>query len=469
MRRTLQTVGIPAFQFGIFSESRSELLRRSELRVRRRISTNQNLFLKQDTPNVPNVLTLQDRVSAVGEIIRAELANGVAYHSPSCGWRWRLVPGRTRGCKRIVPQSRRQRGQRGGRPDSALNEPASTTCPSAPTTAGSQPHPGARRLRPAGPSAMASPGPVDLKIVRRSAELATSPVGSQRFTPLATLRVLMSERALEIRPTPSGRGRRSRLPFRASSNATGAENSVGSASVLPGRQPHPFAATPAGLTALLALSGARLPDHTRYPVVHRRLLVLINRQDRAWQSSTDVQRAVRISALLGASASAMELTPAGATTFFPNWNKDREGPASQCAAICVQRGQPRLACNAVRRPASAPDMPNAGNGLPMLGSSVPVGRHAAGQREWAPCGQPGSGEHCPGLAAATAGAGARHYAELDVNNLRRWLGGEFGGVNAAGLASCAGPATCPIDVTGFVVYFSRTHGNQQGDGQRRCA
>src|SRR5699024_2570829 len=42
-----------------------------------RVHTNQHLFLKQDNGGI---LTLQDRVTAVGEILRQNLANGQGSH-----------------------------------------------------------------------------------------------------------------------------------------------------------------------------------------------------------------------------------------------------------------------------------------------------------------------------------------------------------------------------------------------------
>ena len=49
-----------------------------------------------------------------------------------------------------------------------------------------------------------------------------------------------------------------------------------------------------------------------------------------------------------------------------------------------------------------------------------------------------------------------HYVELDVNNLRRWLDGTIrrrqrGSVPNGGSRA---PSTCPMDMTGYVVYFS---------------
>ena len=50
--------------------------------------------------------------------------------------------------------------------------------------------------------------------------------------------------------------------------------------------------------------------------------------------------------------------------------------------------------------------------------------------------------------------GVMHYVELDVNNLRRWLNGTIGSSPNGGCAVANPAATCPMDITGFVLYFS---------------
>jgi hypothetical protein len=63
-------------------------------------------------------------------------------------------------------------------------------------------------------------------------------------------------------------------------------------------------------------------------------------------------------------------------------------------------------------------------------------------------------------------SGVMHYIELDVRNLGRWLRSEIGTPGRAGCLNGAGADTCPMDVTGFVVYFSdrRTNRNLGADG-----
>ena len=150
MRRTMQTVGIPVFQFGIFSENDLSFFAGPNFAFGGRVHTNQHLFLKQDSGNT---LTLQDRVTAVGEIIRTHLANGVTGTHTSDGAHGAGVrlPGGADGRQRGVPQPGRYRGQPGQQPSARRRTSRrGPTSRSAPTTAGSAtaaPAPGAWTCR----------------------------------------------------------------------------------------------------------------------------------------------------------------------------------------------------------------------------------------------------------------------------------------------------------------------------------
>jgi hypothetical protein len=453
MRRTLQTVGIPAFQFGIFSENDLSFFAGPNFAFGGRVHTNQNLFLKQDSPNIPNVLTLQDRVSAVGEIIRAELANGVpGTHMSQV--RMALAAGCPAAPAAINASCRNLAANEGsvvGGPTSAPNEPAWTNL-SIGTYNGwiRNGRTGARRLDL--PVVSDGARPVDL--IRRppAGELATSPVGSQRFYNMATLRILMSDTRAEITNLPGVVG--VPIALQGVLTVTAAENNVSPANVLPAGN-HPFAATPAGLTAQQLLErGYRTTPGTSSIGG----FVLINRQDRDgnW---TDVTKEILNLGFAGKRLSD-GTTPAGATTWMPNWNNNCVAPHRN-AVIRVQRykdEQPAMPCAA-----AAPDM-NAGNYWPNVLYDPREGMLRDNEN-----GRPVANPAPANIALNSPRlywAGVMHYAELDVNNLRRWLDGEFGGVNVPGCANGAGPATCPMDVTGFVVYFSdrRTNKGTGNDG-----
>ncbi|MGC1619410.1 MAG: hypothetical protein WA765_13050 [Candidatus Acidiferrum sp.] len=74
LQRTTQTVGIPMFQFGIFSSTDLSFFPGPQFSFGGRTATNGNLFLA--TSGGP--LTLSDPVTAVLNVIRTNLSNGVA-------------------------------------------------------------------------------------------------------------------------------------------------------------------------------------------------------------------------------------------------------------------------------------------------------------------------------------------------------------------------------------------------------
>ncbi|NDQ57914.1 MAG: hypothetical protein GZ088_12655 [Acidipila sp.] len=71
LRRTLETVAIPVFQFGIFSQTDLSYFPGPVFNFGGRVHTNGNLFLASGA-----TLTLSDKVSAVGEVVRTNLSNG---------------------------------------------------------------------------------------------------------------------------------------------------------------------------------------------------------------------------------------------------------------------------------------------------------------------------------------------------------------------------------------------------------
>ena len=74
MRRELQTVAVPVFQFGLFSESSLSFHSGNDFNFGGRIHTNGDLFL---TAGNGATLTLSDKVTAVGEIVRKYLDSGI--------------------------------------------------------------------------------------------------------------------------------------------------------------------------------------------------------------------------------------------------------------------------------------------------------------------------------------------------------------------------------------------------------
>ena len=79
MRRTMQTVAIPVFQFGIFSDNDLSFFAGPDFNFGGRVHTNQNLYLTQGGANA--TLMLSDRVTAVGEIVRSAPVERPAGHA----------------------------------------------------------------------------------------------------------------------------------------------------------------------------------------------------------------------------------------------------------------------------------------------------------------------------------------------------------------------------------------------------
>ena len=71
LQRVVQTVGIPLFQFGIFSQTDLSFYAGPDFNFGGRVHTNGNLYLAEG-----GTLTLGDKVTAVGEVIRTNLSNG---------------------------------------------------------------------------------------------------------------------------------------------------------------------------------------------------------------------------------------------------------------------------------------------------------------------------------------------------------------------------------------------------------
>jgi hypothetical protein len=73
LRRTVNTVGIPIFQFGIFSQTDLSFFAGPNFNFGGRVHTNGNLYLAEGDGNT---LTLGDKITAVGEVVRTNLSNG---------------------------------------------------------------------------------------------------------------------------------------------------------------------------------------------------------------------------------------------------------------------------------------------------------------------------------------------------------------------------------------------------------
>jgi len=456
MKRTMQTVGIPVFQFGIFSENDLSFFAGPNFAFGGRVHTNQHLFLKQDGTAV---LTLQDRVTAVGEIIRSHLANGVTGTHPGFV-RMALASGcpaapaaANASCRNLADTE----GSLVTTLGSAQNEPTWTNL-SMGTYNGwiRNGRTGARRLD----LPVVSDGARTVDLIRRppAAEVPTSAVGQQRFFNMATIRVLLSDSPAEITAlNTAGNVPGTPIPLQGTLQVTAGE---ANAFTLPAGL-HPFGTAPQTTTIAEVNTnlsyGFRVSGGT--PLVGG--YILISRQDRngTW---TDVTKEV-----LNLGFSGKRLSAGGgglpAMLYAPNLNNDCVNPHRN-AIIRVQRyREADPATGAQPSCVAAAASLNAADYWPNVLYDPREGmlRDAQTGRPTAPAGVPN----------ITNGwyrmywAGVMHYVELDVNNLRRWLNGDFGGSNSAACQNGAGPATCPMDVTGFVFYMSDRRTNKGNGAQ----
>ena len=450
MRREIQTVGIPVFQFGIFSENDLSFFAGPNFAFGGRVHTNQHLFLKQDNGAT---LTLQDRVSAVGEIIREDLANGMASHFGTV--RMALAAG-CPAAPAAANASCRNLGQTEGSvvdgPGSAFNEPTWTNL-STGTYNGwiRNGRTGARRLD----LPLVSDGARPVDLIRRApaGEVPTTNLGRQRFYNLATLRILVSDSRADLTNLPGVVTTNGQSPVPLTGTFT--------PDAIPGALAagaHPFAASDTAWTyTQLLQAGFRTTRGTSSIGGY----IVINRQDRDgnW---TDVTREVMS---LGFSGKRLS----NGALWQINPNNDCAAPHPN-AIIRVQRTRESLGGGA---PGCGGTSLNAPDYYPNVLYDAREGmlRDDETARPVVPAlnaawGVVGHVQNDPRL----YWGGVMHYVELDVNNLRRWLNGTIGTSNTAACYNGGSPGTgtCAMDVTGYVVYFSDRRGNRNlgADGAR---
>jgi hypothetical protein len=196
LRRTLQTVAVPVFQFGTFSETDLSFFAGPNFNFGGRVHTNGNLFLAEGDGCT---LTLTDRVTANGEVIRTHLNNGWATTNSYNG---AISMIRAPGTYRSLA---RNEGSLVGTLGSALNDPTWTNL-SIGTYNGNirNGRTGARRMDL--PLVSMEATPIDL--IRRPAEnsnedTASPEIFNQRYFAMASLRILLSDTATHLTSLPS--------------------------------------------------------------------------------------------------------------------------------------------------------------------------------------------------------------------------------------------------------------------------
>ncbi len=194
MRRALQTVAVPVFQFGIFSETDLSFHAGPYFGFGGRVHTNGNLYLAEGDGNN---LDLTSKVTALGEVIRTNLINGhLTTDTYNGNVRVATAPGATRNLQR-------SEGSLVGTIPSGQNEPTWTNL-SIGTYNGNirNGRTGARRMD----LPLVNNGATPIDLIRRPQpnENTTNPdLFGQRYFSMASLRILLSDTAADITSLPT--------------------------------------------------------------------------------------------------------------------------------------------------------------------------------------------------------------------------------------------------------------------------
>jgi hypothetical protein len=201
LRRDVQTVAVPVFQFGVFSEPDLTFYAGDNFNFGGRVHTNGSLFLSELNGFT---LTFSDRITALGHVVRSHLSNGLTVAGVAFTGNVmvpQVVGGASRNLKYTGPNEGSILGVPGSQPPPGLNAgwPAiSVGTYNSNIRTGTT---GARRLDL--PIVSQGASPIDL--IRRPAENenASAPlIFGQRYYTFSSVRILLSDRASDITSLP---------------------------------------------------------------------------------------------------------------------------------------------------------------------------------------------------------------------------------------------------------------------------
>lgn len=195
LRRELQTVAVPVFQFGIFGEKSLSFFAGANFDFGGRVHTNEHLFLASGA-----TLWFRDRATAVGEVVRAELENGTSITDSGHTGTVKIpkVIGST--YRNLLSTEGSVEAGPGSAPYSGWKTLSESTYQANIRTTLT----GAKRLD----LPLVSQGAVPVDLIRRpnllSNEHTANPaVFGQRFYGQASLRILLSDRVADLTGLPS--------------------------------------------------------------------------------------------------------------------------------------------------------------------------------------------------------------------------------------------------------------------------
>lgn len=222
LTRDVQTVAIPVFQFGMFSQTDLSFFAGPNFNFGGRVHTNGNLFLASGAA-APDGLFFYDKVTAAGQIVRANLSNG---HATSSGYTGNVfIPTSAGGCNANPPASTASCRILAATEGSATGTDGAFVPTAPPTWNNLTGNPGGTyngflksSVKPLNLSiVLDGANPIDL--IRRpvAGENVTAPATlSERYYNAASIRILLSDNPLDITalpcidnsvpPTPLGNG-----------------------------------------------------------------------------------------------------------------------------------------------------------------------------------------------------------------------------------------------------------------------
>jgi hypothetical protein len=437
MRRELQTVAVPVFQFGLFSESSLSFHAGSDFNFGGRIHTNGNLFL---TAGGGATLTLSDKVTAVGEIVRKYLDNGILATS-----QWNGTVSMAKGTN-VFRNLASTEGSVVDGLGSTLNDPTWTNL-SVGTYNGyiRNGRTGAKRLDL--PLVAWGAQPIDL--IRRPpppataggpTEDVTAPlVYNQRFYALASLRILLSDNATDL---TSLAGAASGSPIDLETGGTYG----------PSGKTAPLATSLGTCTATPTAGCYKTSAGTQ--LIGGKIKIEMQKSDNTWQDVT--------SQILNYGIAGRNLSNGTLNTAFTASSPNGRGSGSTQTtlnACLLTEPQP----NAIIRLERVKDVPStdtlstsqydcavSSTGVPSSTSTDYWPMTLYDTREGIKRNESGANDD----RSITIG-GVMYYVELDTNNLSKWLMHVSPYNNASDLGNLA-----KNDNNGYIVYFSDRRNNR---------
>jgi hypothetical protein len=423
LTRQLQTVAIPVFQFGIFSENDLSFFAGPNFNFGGRVHSNSNVFLAEGNGAT---LTLADRVTSVGEIIRTNLSNGWDTNTNYTGT---VNVNKLQSASPSYRALTRSEGSLTGTLGSSQNEPTWSNL-----SEGTYNHnimngrTGARRLDL--PISTFGEGPIDLIKRPKANEDTDNPnLLAERFYTLASLRILLSDTKEELTSLP---GATTSDPIHLDvPQPTGYTVDNNSNTPRP-----PFAMTDSA-------TGILVPQDK--PLVGGWIKIEMQTTPNHWEDVTAQILSLGIN------------SPQLYTDNVGTMDYDSSGGNIDC---------PDLTPNAIIRLQRLWDVSGSGS-CTTLANATPTSPISSTKirntsRKYTPLSlfDPREGSQRDSAPTTMELGGIMYYVELDARNLARWFRGQIPSANCP--IACTGSNALKVD--GYTVYFSDRRGNNDGSG-----